>query len=89
MQQPPSVPAKSVASAEPAEAPDAACPAPPAGRHFGDILMERAGVAPAEVRLAVELQKEGDPLLMVLQVAVVPDVRLGRKVNLLRTKGHL
>jgi hypothetical protein len=33
--------------------------------------------------------ENGDPLLMVLQVAAVPDVRLGRKVNQLRTKGHL
>ncbi len=36
-----------------------------------------------------EFAFEGDPLSMVLQVAVVPDVRLGRKVNLLRTKSHL
>jgi hypothetical protein len=54
LQQPPSAPAKSVAYVEPAEAPAAACPAPPTGRH----LMERAGVALWEVRLAVELQKK-------------------------------
>jgi hypothetical protein len=54
MQQPPSVPAKRVAYAEPAEAPDAACPAPRTGRH----LMEGAGVALWEVHLAVELQKK-------------------------------
>jgi two-component system chemotaxis sensor kinase CheA len=57
LQQPPPLPAKSEVFVEPMVAAGVTCPAP----LLGDILMERAGVAPAELRRAVELRKKGDP----------------------------
>jgi len=57
LQQPPDVPARSVARTTPSGASEVACPAP----RLGDILIQQAGVAPSEISRAIELQKNGDP----------------------------
>ncbi|MFZ0797045.1 MAG: chemotaxis protein CheW [Terriglobales bacterium] len=56
LQQPPEVAAKSQVAPAPESAPDVAL-----SSNLGDILIQRAGVAPTEVQLAAKTQKEGDP----------------------------
>jgi two-component system, chemotaxis family, sensor kinase CheA len=55
--QPPEAPGQSVVAPRPESASEAASAAP----NIGEILMQRAGVTQAEVRLAADKQKEGDP----------------------------
>ncbi|MFZ3276406.1 MAG: chemotaxis protein CheW [Candidatus Sulfotelmatobacter sp.] len=66
----PTAPAKSVRAAE---GPSETTGVPP---NIGDILMQRAGVTPAELRLAAKQQKEGDPRrigeILVEQGAALP-----------------
>ncbi|MGC1961494.1 MAG: chemotaxis protein CheW, partial [Candidatus Sulfotelmatobacter sp.] len=66
----PTAPAKSVRAAE---GPSETTEVPP---NIGDILMQRAGVTPAELRLAAKQQKEGDPRrigeILVEQGAALP-----------------
>ena len=57
LQRPPEAPAESGASPVP-ETPSEPAALPSS---IGDILMQRAGVTPAEIRLAIKKQKEGDP----------------------------
>ncbi len=57
LQQPPEAPAKSGPAPSPENAPTAT--ASPAS--IGEILMQRAGVTPAQVQFALHEQKEGDP----------------------------
>ena len=56
LQQPPEAAAKNELAAAPKSAPEAAAPT-----SIGDILMQRAGVTPAQVQSALQEQKEGDP----------------------------
>ena len=65
-QTPAQTPAKTTAKSEVAPVPEgaaetAALPSSVAASSMGDILMQRAGVTPAEVLLAAGKQKEGDP----------------------------
>jgi two-component system chemotaxis sensor kinase CheA len=65
-QTPAQTPAKTTAKSEVAAVPEgaaetAALPSSVAASSMGDILMQRAGVTPAEVLLAAGKQKEGDP----------------------------
>ncbi|MGA9157718.1 MAG: chemotaxis protein CheA [Candidatus Sulfotelmatobacter sp.] len=66
----PTAPAKSVRAAE---GPSETTEVPP---NIGDILMQRAGVTPAELRLPAKQQKEGDPRrigeILVEQGAALP-----------------
>ncbi|MFI5101881.1 MAG: chemotaxis protein CheW [Terriglobales bacterium] len=57
LQQAPEAPPKS----EIAPVPESASEAAAVPGNIGDILMQRAGVSPAEILLASEKQKEGDP----------------------------
>ena len=57
LQRPPEAPAKS----EVAPVPESTSEAVALPSSIGDILMQRAGVTPAEIRLAIKKQKEGDP----------------------------
>jgi two-component system chemotaxis sensor kinase CheA len=57
LQQPPEAPPKIESAALP-KSPSEADDIPP---NIGDILMQRTGVAPAEIMLAARQQKEGDP----------------------------
>ena len=70
LQQVPEIPSKSEA-AVPKSPAEAALPRP-----IGDILMQNAGVTPAEILLAAEMQKAGDPRhmgeILVEQGAVRP-----------------
>jgi two-component system, chemotaxis family, sensor kinase CheA len=60
--QPPATPAQSEVAAPPPITPEAAeVPLNDVPLNIGDILMQRAGVTPAELLLAAEKQKEGDP----------------------------
>ena len=60
--QPTGAPGQSEVVAAPANAPEAAeVPQNDVPLNIGDILMQRAGVTPAELLLAAEKQKEGDP----------------------------
>ena len=65
-QTPAQTPAKTTAKSDVAPVPEgaaetAALPSSVAASSMGDILMQRAGVTPAEVLLAAGKQKEGDP----------------------------
>jgi two-component system, chemotaxis family, sensor kinase CheA len=72
LQQLPAAPAKIVVAPVPGNASEAA----DVPLNIGDILMQRAGVTPAEILLATEKQKEGDPRrigeILVEQGAVRP-----------------
>ena len=57
LQQPPEASAKREVAPVPESISETAALAP----NIGDILMQRAGVTPAEILLAAEKQKEGDP----------------------------
>jgi len=62
LQQPPQAPTKiEVARIESSPAPEAASDASALPTSIGDILMQRAGVTQAEIMLAVDQQKAGDP----------------------------
>jgi len=66
LQKAPEAPAETPAESEVAPVPEsssatAALPSSVAPSSMGDILMQRAGVTPAEVLLAAEKQKDGDP----------------------------
>ncbi len=57
LQQPPEAPAKS----EVASVPESTAEADDLPANIGDLLMQRAGVTPAEIQFAAKQQKEGDP----------------------------